>query len=116
LTESSAISTPSVQRVGVEEVAPKPRLVRTPLSSSPEPTPTPTPQPRSDPARFETALRGVIRVLSLRAILLLALIGAFVLAFRAMFDQSTFSLIALAIYCVCTVFPVAYLEIRRENA
>ena len=111
--ESSAISTPSVQRVGVEEVAPR-RVVRIPLSSSQPPDPTPSP-PASDPARFETALRGVIRVLSLRAILLLALVGAFVLAFKGMSDQSILSLIALATYCVCTVFPVAYLEIRREQ-
>ncbi len=61
------------------------------------------------------ALRGVIRVLSLRAILLLALIGAFVLAFKGMSDPSILALIALATYCICTVIPVAYLEIRRDQ-
>lgn len=82
--------------------------------NSPEPSSTPTPA-TTDPSRFEMALRGLVRVLSLRAILLLALVGAFVLAFKGMSDPSVLSLIALATYCVCTVIPVAYLEIRRDQ-
>jgi len=53
-------------------------------------------------------------VLSLRGILLLSLIGAFVISFKAMANESILTLIVLAIYCVCTVFPVAYLEVRRQ--
>ena len=55
-------------------------------------------------------------MLSLRAILLLTLLGAFVLALKAMSDQTPMALGVLAIYCFCAVFPVAFLEIRRHIA
>ena len=81
--------------------------------SAPETT-TPSPT-TTDPAKWEAIFRGVVQVLSLRAILLLALGGAFVLALRSMGEQTVFSLVTLAIYCVCAIFPVAYLEIRRHT-
>ena len=72
------------------------------------------PTPKADPARFEAMLKGLVAVLSLRAILLLTLCGAFALAMKAMTDQTGMSLGVLAIYCLCAIFPVAYLEIRRH--
>lgn len=78
------------------------------------PPPAPVPTPRIDPSVYEKALRGVVQILSLRAILLLALLGAFVLALRAMNEQTTMALGVLVVYCVCAIFPVAYLEIKRH--
>ena len=60
-------------------------------------------------------LRAVLGVLGLRAIMLLALLGAFALALKAMSNQTPMSLGVLAIYCACSIFPVAYLEIRRHQ-
>ena len=52
-------------------------------------------------------------ILSARALLLLALVGAFVLAVMAMASQSTPSLEVLIAYAILGVGPVAYLEARR---
>jgi hypothetical protein len=56
----------------------------------------------------------MIQALSLRALMLLTLIGAFVLARQVMTDQSYLSLGALGVYCVLGILPIAYLEIRRS--
>lgn len=53
--------------------------------------------------------------LSARAILLVALIGAFVLAVMAVNAQSILSLEILAVYGTFGVIPVAYLEARRPR-
>jgi len=65
--------------------------------------------------RLEAMVRGVVQVLSLRALLLLALVGAFVLALRSMAEQTPMSLGVLTIYCVFEVLPIAFLEIRRHT-
>jgi hypothetical protein len=54
--------------------------------------------------------------LSARALLLLSLLGAFILAVMAMEAQSLASLEVLIIYGIFTVLPVAYLEIKRRAA
>jgi hypothetical protein len=53
--------------------------------------------------------------LSARALLLLSLIGAFVLAVMSVTTQTRASLYVLVAYCVFTVIPVAYLEVRRRQ-
>ena len=51
--------------------------------------------------------------LSARGLLLLSLIGAFILANKAI-DNLSFSALAVLIsYCLLTVIPVTYLEIRK---
>ena len=52
-------------------------------------------------------------MLSARALLLLSLLGAFVLATMAMMLQTTAALAVLIGYATFTVIPVAYLETRR---
>ena len=79
------------------------------------PSPTPEPTKTSDPRRLELMLKVVVQILSLRAILLLAMIGAFALATKAMSDQTPMALGVLAIYCVFAIVPIAYLEIRRHT-
>jgi hypothetical protein len=59
-------------------------------------------------------LKVVVQILSLRAILLLAMVGAFTLAVHAMADQTPMALGVLGIYCVFAILPIAYLEIRRD--
>ena len=54
--------------------------------------------------------------LSARALLLLALIGAFVLTLQAMSSQTTVSMEILAIYGCFAILPVAYLETRRGRS
>jgi hypothetical protein len=54
-------------------------------------------------------------VLSARALLLLALVFAFVLAVMAMISQTQFSLYVLLAGSAFTVLPVAYLETRRRT-
>lgn len=51
--------------------------------------------------------------LSARALLLLALLGAFFLGYEAMILQTPLALATLATYGVIAVFPIAYLEIRK---
>ena len=52
-------------------------------------------------------------MLSARALLLLSLLGAFILATMAMTLQTTAALAVLIGYATFTVIPVAYLETRR---
>ena len=66
-------------------------------------------------ARAEMIARVMIQGLSLRALMLLTLVGAFTLARQAMADQSYLSLGALGIYCVLGILPITYLEIRRSQ-
>lgn len=69
----------------------------------------------SDPTLADTliaAFTGLGYALSARALLLLALIGAIIMAVRA---DNTASLVALAIYCLFTVGPVVILEMRKKG-
>ena len=62
------------------------------------------------------AFRAAGYVLSARALLLLALLGAFALATMAMLSQTTAALEVLIGYAITTVLPVAYLETRRGRS
>ncbi len=59
-------------------------------------------------------LKALAQILSLRAILLLAMIGAFVLAIKAAESQTPMSLGVLGVYCAFAILPIAYLEIRGK--
>ena len=80
------------------------------------PTYSPEVPPRAEPSKLDLTL-AVLKAggfaLSARALLLLSLIGAFVLALQAMASQSLASMEILAIYGAFTILPVAYLETRR---
>ena len=102
-----------VERLEVEEQPVRHRLKSVP-PPSPETTPAPVPTISSDPERLEMMLRVVVQILSLRAILMLAMAGAFTLSVRAMTEQTTMALGVLGIYCAFAIVPIAYLEIRRK--
>lgn len=73
-------------------------------------------QPRSDGLNVAvTAFSGLGYALSARALLFLALIGAFVLALMAIQQQSTMAVVVLVAYAVFTVVPVTVLEIRKAR-
>jgi hypothetical protein len=72
------------------------------------------------PAAYSTldvavaAFAGLGYALSARSLLLFALIGAFGLALIAMHDQTTQTLVVLLVYCVFTIPPMVYLEVRKQ--
>ena len=98
----------TVHRLNVEEVAPR----------SPKPR---TEIPIQTAARSSTldvvvmAFTGLGYALSARSLLLLALIGAFVLAVMAMQSQTMASLEVLVAYSVIAILPIAYLEVRKRG-
>ena len=77
-------------------------MAKSPASSTPDP--------------LMSALQAVGFALSARALLLLALVGAFVLAVMAMLAQTLPSLEVLIAYAIFTVIPVSYLEVRRRQS
>jgi hypothetical protein len=59
------------------------------------------------------ALNVIAVVLAVRAILLVAVVGAFYLTVIAIDRPDPWRMAALAIYCVVTVIPVVWLSSRR---
>ena len=118
---SNQSSNPAVRLLAVEEMpaAPSRRL----KAEQPQPTqilPSPQPTPASSgPTNLDltiAVLKAAGFALSARALLLLALVGAFVLTLQAMSSQTPASMEILAIYGVFAILPVAYLETRRGRS
>ena len=83
-----------------------------PASLLPEPPrQSPDPQPSKT---LETVLALAGYAISARALLLLALIGAFVLALLAITGETLMRLYVLIAYCLLVVAPVVALEIRKR--
>lgn len=93
-----------------------------------EPTPQETPSTPSEPTdpqpapyRAETldvvvaAFGGLAYALSARALLLVALLGAFALAVMAMLRQGYMPLLVLVAYACLTVIPATILEVRKRQ-
>lgn len=87
--------------------------------------PPPTPDPQGPPERHDeysilnvtvAAFTGLGFALSARALLLLALIGAFVLAVLAAMAQTTSTLYVLIAFSILVVLPVTCLEFFRRSA
>ena len=76
-------------------------------------TPSPT-KPTSTAGQIEPILKLAGYALSARALLLLALVGAFVLAVMAMATESLMRLYVLVSYCLLVVAPIVALEIRKR--
>jgi hypothetical protein len=123
--ESEASST--VRRISVEEVSSRPRPLREnlfpnatvlnpPAETPPGPKLPPSPSTSSTLDVIVTAFGALGYALSARALLLLALVGAFVIGLKAMDVQTPLAMVGLAIYAIFTVVPVAYLEIVRRRA
>ena len=79
------------------------------------PPPLAAPEPAPAAPGLDTIARAVASALSTRAILMLAILGAFVLTIMAMHEQSPYALATLALYCFSAIPAVVYLEIRRRE-
>lgn len=66
--------------------------------------------PPDDAAKIEAAAKMIGYALSARALLLVALLGAFALGIFVMMTPDVIRLLALVAYCVLSVGPVTYLE------
>ena len=107
--------TSAVRRLNVEELparSPKPK--EAPHSLTPTAPAAPAPSSTLDLALTAAKLFGF--ALSARALLLIALVGAFVLAVMAMLAQTPAALEVLIAYAMFSVIPVAVLEVRRRAA
>ena len=105
-----------VSLLSVEEVPDAPRKTRAEIPQHLLNPPTPSQPTSSEATKLDTiaaVLKAAGFALSARALLLLALIGAFVLSLQAMASQTTAAMEILAIYGAFTILPVAYLETRR---
>lgn len=115
--ESNILDNNSVERLAVEEVTPRPRLVHpqpAPLPPSPPeeikpPAAAVIVPPKVDQSRILVAILAVSRVVAVRLQLLLSLMGAFVLALMAMSHQTMLGLAILGAYCALTVIPLVWL-------
>jgi hypothetical protein len=102
----------------VEETAPPSR----PTKPAIQPTPDVALRPAAPPATADpktlaivlAAFTGLAYALSARALLLLTLVGAFVLAVMAERNQTQASLFVLIAYALLTVIPVCILEVRKR--
>ena len=107
------------QRLGVTELPPRGSAMRQrPLQPSMESQTTGVlqlQQPESQPTRaIEAVLQLAGYAVSARALLLLALIAAFILAVMAMMTETMIRVYVLIAYSVLVVLPIVGLEIRKR--
>ena len=78
--------------------------------------PLPPPKPTQNDALIAT-FKAIAHILSIRLFLLLAVIGAFVLAFMAMSGSDVHSTWILGVYSAFTVIPLTVWDLltRRQN-
>lgn len=100
------------------------RVVEDAPATTPPPLP-PTKAPQPDQLQREYihraawkagvlgALNLATRILAVRMILMIAVIGAIALTFSALLEHDMFRLIALGIYCAIVVVPVVILAARH---
>ena len=104
------------ERVEIEELSPKPRLV----AQTPIQMPTISSEPAKNPilSALDTVFpvfTALAAILAVRLFLALAIAGAFVLAQTAMKDSSDHSMWILIAYCAFTVLPLVYLDIYGKR-
>lgn len=71
---------------------------------------------RNPDSQLLTVLRAISRILAIRLLLFLSLVGGFALAVMAMVQQSWLSLALVVAFVLLTVAPLAYLEIAGRPA
>lgn len=87
----------------------------TPDPAPPQPVPAPPTPKIDDTAIMIAAANMLIKALSVRALLAMALVGAFIIGVFAMAKGDAMSLWTLGVYAAVTVIPVALLEMRRRE-
>ena len=109
-----------VERVGVRAIPPRlvqmptPQSTSSPVGPEPRPTPPPVTASRTDSAALG-AFVAIGMVLAARWLLMLSVVGAFVLAIRAMENPTFPSLSVLCSFCVLTVLPLTYLDLKTRG-
>lgn len=113
-----------VERIGVQALPDRParprvatplrEVLAAPAPSAVQPEPAPAtvyvPQKPSAADLINANFSAIARILAVRLQLLLALIGAFVLAEGAMASQSNAGLLVLIAWAVLTIMPLVFLE------
>lgn len=117
-TDTEISSQATVERLGVETVAPR-KITQLRPNQSPSMAAAPkAPDTSSSKLAVYEAIASVIAasaaILATRVILLLALIGAFILAVIAEADRSFISVSVLIAYSVLVVIPLIVLEARTK--
>ncbi len=100
-------------------VIPEPQpgpVVREVSPPNPPPLPSTVSSPSSEPrpSPVLAALRVIARILAVRLILLLSVVGGFVLGVMAMLAQSWPGLAILVAYALLTVLPMVWLEVGQR--
>lgn len=116
MQNSEADST--VEVLDVHEIRARPRAVKMPDPLPPSPTPPPEApviQRVGIPEAMVSVFSALAFALSARLLLLLALLGAFTLAFLAMRSQTPISVGILVSYCLLVIAPLIYLETQRRG-
>jgi len=106
--------------IGEQEIEmPDPQEV-SPLPIQPPPSGlgmlSPLPPPHPPTLDFRPVLSAItlgIRVLNARMLLLLALLGAFALAWTAVGEPSTLRILADALYNICVLLPIVWLAATK---
>ena len=98
------------------------RSADTPLADAPKAIPSPLPSspdlPRSDPVFLQqvtAVLTAVAAILATRLLLLLASVGSFVLAYRALSEPNWLKLAVCVVYNVGVILPIAFLYLRGSD-
>jgi len=112
MAEDGPAAHPSSERLQVTELPPRRRPVAIPSEPS-QPT-APSPSPPQSISTVNTILKLAGYSLSARALLLLAILGAFTLAVLAMATETLIRVYILISYCVLVVLPTVWLEIRKR--
>ena len=94
----------------------KPKLVPPPTDTTPSQSEFPVIVQRQEVSDvLLAAFAAMGYAVSARALLFMALIGAFCLAVMSMISQSVMSVIVLGVYLALTVLPMVYLELRAKR-
>lgn len=112
-----------VERLGMEEVRQRPRLVPetsptlapTPMLEATQRIQNPQPSTKVNHAAIIAVLQAIAVILAVRLFLLLAVIGSFILAYSGLPATDNHSLWVLGIYCVFTVLPLVWLDMKTRN-
>lgn len=120
-SQGSETNSTDVERLSARPVTVKPKLVTETDTILPQQPPREAPELPVIIQREEVsdvllaAFSALGYAVSARALLFLALVGAFSLAVMAMLNQTTMSVTVLGLYCVLTVLPLVFLELRAKR-
>jgi hypothetical protein len=112
LSDSRPETYPQVVRQNVEELPPRTRKI--PLTASEGAPAQPAPGASTGDIII-AAFSALGYALSARAILMMAILGAFVLALKAMDNQTMASLYVFVAWAIGAVLPATILEIRKRG-